>query len=252
MANNKSRKMAIIAMAAVGILVAGSVTAFVTMGANSQPAQQMTGEQITTALLSPSVAGAPALGSADAPITIVEFGDYQCTWCTRFHQDTKDPLVANFVDTGKVRFLFKDFPIHDRSSWLAAEASYCAADQGKYWEFHDRVYDEAAYLYENRLAGENSGWITKASLNQYASDIGVADDDAFSECLDSGKYSALIQQNYNLARTISLDSTPNFIILGSDGSDPTLFRGAFSYSAFEEQIEKSLASNATSASGPLG
>jgi protein-disulfide isomerase len=233
MANKKSRKLAIIAIAAVGVLVAGSVTAFVAMGANSQPPQQMTGEQITTALLSPS-ANAPALGSADAPVTIVEFGDYQCTWCMRFHENTKDQLVADYVDTGKVRFLFKDFPINDlsdRASSMAARASYCAADQGKYWQYHDEVY--------NNWDGENTGWVTKDSLQRFAFNVGL-DESQFSECLDSGKYGNIVRDNYNLATTIGLDATPSFIILGSDGSEPRLLRGAHPYATFEQEIEKTL------------
>jgi len=88
--------------------------------------------------------------------------------------------VADYVKTGKVRFLFKDFPINDlsdRASSLAAEASYCAADQGKYWEYHDKVYSS--------WQGENTGWVTRTSLEQFAKDVDVRDMPAFSGCLDS-------------------------------------------------------------------
>ncbi len=100
------------------------------------------------------------LGNESAKITLVEFGDYHCTFCKRFHVNTKDLLINNFVKTGKVRFLFKDFPINDisptNSSTLAAEASYCAADQQRYWAYHDELY--------RNWKGENTGWVSADSL----------------------------------------------------------------------------------------
>lgn len=102
-------------------------------------------QEILERLSAPAIPTAHILGSPDAPITIVEFGDYLCTFCHRFHEETKERLVANYVDTGKVQFLFKDFPINDHldgGSSLATQASYCVADQDRFWEFHDKVYSE--------------------------------------------------------------------------------------------------------------
>src|SRR6476619_2719033 len=82
--------------------------------------------RLTALLLAPSIPNAQALGNESAEITLVEFGDYQCTFCKRFHAITRELVINNFVDTGKVRFLFTN------SSTLAAEASYCAADQNRY------------------------------------------------------------------------------------------------------------------------
>lgn len=230
-------KTVIIAAIAAGIIAAGIAAALAASGsaAPATPAAN-SADQIATQLLSPTIAAAPALGSDDALVTIVEFGDYQCTWCYRWHEGTKDMLVADYVDTGKVRFLFKDFPINDlsdRASSLAAEASYCAADQGKYWEYHDEVY--------SNWDGENTGWVTRASLEQFAGDAGVSDMDAFSDCLDSGKYTSIVRGNYNLARTIGLDSTPSFIFL-TEGETPKLLKGAHPYSTFEREINEAYAS----------
>lgn len=223
-------KTVIIAAIAAGVIVAGIAAAFaMSPSGNDQVA-------IQKQLMSPSVANAPALGSNDARVTIVEFGDYQCTWCYRWHEGTKDTLMADYVSTGKVRFLFKDFPINDlsdRASSLAAEASYCAADQGKYWEYHDEVY--------SNWEGENTGWVTRVSLTQFAEDAGVPDMDAFSDCLDSGKYTAVVRNNYNLARSVGLDATPSFIVL-IDGETPQLLRGAHPYSTFERVINDAYAS----------
>ncbi len=240
-------KTVIITAIVAGLIVAGIATAFAISSGNSvpatttdKPASSQSAEQITTLLMSPSVAGAPALGSDNATITIVEFGDYQCTWCTRFHEATKGQLMANYVDTGKVRFLFKDYPINDlsdRASSLAAEGSYCAADQGKYWEYHDKVYSTVAYLYNNHIEGENSGYMTKDFIKQSAESVGVSDMKAFSDCLDSGKYTEVVRDNYNLARSIGLNATPSFIFL-AEGETPKLLSGAHPYSTFEKIINE--------------
>ncbi len=84
--------------------------------------------------------GSPIMGNANAPITILEWGDYQCTFCYKFHQNTLDEINENYIKTGKVKLVFKDFPLNGPDSLLAAEATYCAQDQGKYWKFHDELY----------------------------------------------------------------------------------------------------------------
>lgn len=140
--------------------------------------------------------------------------------------------MADYVETGMVRFMFKDFPINDhsdRASSLAAEASYCAADQGKYWEYHDEVY--------NNWNGENTGWVTRASLEKFAENASISNLDEFSDCLDSGKYTDVVRANYNLARAVGLDATPSFIVL-VDGETPQLMRGAHPYSTFERVINE--------------
>lgn len=191
-------------------------------------------QQIIEKLSLPSMPGAPALGGDSARVTIVEFGDYQCTWCMRFHANTLDQLLVDYVDTGKVRLLFKDYPINDhadRASSLAAEASYCAADQGKYWQYHHELY--------NNWEGENTGWVTKESLKEFATNVGVADMQEFSSCLDSGKHSGIVRENYDLARLVGLDATPSFIVLYGDG-EAALMSGAYPYSTFKQVLDERL------------
>src|SRR5581483_168968 len=232
------KKIAIYALVAIGVLVAGGAAAML-MSSNAtsipatttnKPAGGKNAEEIMTQLLSPSMENAPALGSKDAKVTIVEFGDYQCTWCHNWHESTKNAVMTDYVATGKARFLFKDYPINDladRASSKAAEASYCAADQGKYWEYHDTLY--------KNWKGENTGWVTRDALGQFAKDAGVSDMPAFSKCLDSGQYASLVKDNYDLARSIGLDATPSFILI-ADGQIPKLLRGAYPYSTFEGVI----------------
>ena len=109
--------------------------------------------------------GSPIMGDPNAPITILEWGDYQCTFCYKFHQNTLNVINEEFIETGKVKVIFKDFPLNGPDSKLAAEASYCAHDQDKYWEYHDQ-------LYEN-WAGERTGWITREALSEFAKSINL-------------------------------------------------------------------------------
>ena len=122
--------------------------------------------------------GSPIMGDTNATITILEFGDYQCTFCYKFHQDTLDIIHKEFIKTGKVKMIFKDFPLNGPDSKLAAEASYCAHDQDMYWKYHDQ-------LYEN-WAGERTGWITRESLSEFAESVNL-DTVKFNKCLDENK-----------------------------------------------------------------
>ena len=246
---SKKKKLVIIAgIVLTVVIITGNVSApMPNIRSNIQQQQQSTfqspppsnggiSSEVIQRLITPSTENAQALGSKAAPITLVEFGDYQCTYCQRFHSDTKANLLANFVDSGKVRFLFKDFPINDlpadRASTLAAEASYCAADQGKYWQYHDQVYDN--------WRGENTGWVTKSSLKQFAIDVGITDMAKFSQCLDSQIYGNVVMQNYNLAQNIHLSATPSFVLIANNKpQQPALaIVGAQPYSVFANTINQ--------------
>jgi protein-disulfide isomerase len=185
---------------------------------------------------SPAYPTAPALGSNKAKITVVEFGDYRCHFCARFYRYTSGSIIQNFVDTGKVRFLFKDFIVNDKpgdtTSMLAAIASYCAADQGKYWQYHNEVY--------NNSKGEDVAWVTPGVLKQFANDVKIPDTNKFSTCLDSHTHTNVVQQNNDLAGNIGLQATPSFILLSTSKSQPGpyLIEGAQPYSVFQQAIEK--------------
>src|SRR3989304_6443918 len=84
--------------------------------------------------------GSPMIGDPSAPITILEWGDYQCTYCYQFHESSLNTILDEYINSGKVNLVFKDFPLNGPDSVLAAEAAYCADDQGKYWEYHDELY----------------------------------------------------------------------------------------------------------------
>jgi len=101
----------------------------------------------------------PILGDLNAPITLVEFGDYQCFFCNRHFQETEEKLVENYINTGKVKMIFKDFTIIGPDSITAAHATHCANDQGKFWEYHDILY--------TNWGGENNGWASFEHLLEF-------------------------------------------------------------------------------------
>ena len=105
--------------------------------------------------------GSPALGSESAPVTIVEFGDYQCEACYAWFHNTRDTLIDNYIETGKAKLVFLDLPFLGRDSITAAQASYCAEDQGQYWEYH-------TMLYTFQDGHPDSGWADRDRLNSFA------------------------------------------------------------------------------------
>jgi protein-disulfide isomerase len=170
--------------------------------------------------------GSPVLGNPNAPITIIEWGDYQCTYCHLFHENTKDSIIKEYVDTGKVNFVFRDFPLNGVDSVLAAEASYCANDQGKYWEYHDELY--------KNWAGEKTGWVNRKSLDQFANTVGI-DTTQFDKCLDNKKYEQKVLDNQKFGESIGINATPSFLIF--DNKKITKIEGAQPFSQFKQVLD---------------
>ena len=178
-----------------------------------------------TAASSMSAGGSPVLGDPTAPLTMLEWGDYQCTYCYRFHQDTLGSIMSEYVDTGRIKLVFKDFPLNGGDSALAAEASHCAADQGMYWEYHDALYDN--------WEGERTGWITREALGRLAAGAGL-DAGALGACLDDGTHRAKVAALERAGREIGVDATPSFFIF--DGERVVKIRGNQPLGAFEDAI----------------
>jgi len=151
--------------------------------------------------------GSPVMGNPDAKITILEWGDYQCTFCYKFHQNTLDILNEDFIKTGKVNVVFKDYPLNGPDSLLAAEASYCAQDQEKYWQYHDELY--------KNWGGERTGWITSDSLNQFATTVNL-DLKEFNDCLDNHTYKDRVNTHYQFGKELGIDATPSFLVFNED------------------------------------
>jgi len=171
--------------------------------------------------------GSTILGNPDAKITIVEFGDYQCTFCYKFHDETMKKIDQAYIKAENVNFVYRDFPLNGPQSILASEASYCAQKQNKFWEYHDTLY--------NNWGGENTGWITKNVLLGFANDIKL-DLDSFSQCLENSEFKQKVLDNEQFAREIGIDATPSFLIF----NDSELYRiiGAQPFEKFEQALQE--------------
>ena len=171
--------------------------------------------------------GSAILGNPDAKITIVEFGDYQCTFCYKFHDETMKKIDQAYIKAENVNFVYRDFPLNGPQSILASEASYCAQKQNKFWEYHDTLY--------NNWGGENTGWITKNVLIGFANDVKL-DLDSFSQCLENSEFKQKVLDNEQFAREIGIDATPSFLIF----NDSELYRiiGAQPFEKFEQALQE--------------
>lgn len=164
-------------------------------------------------------AGNPTRGPEDAPITIIEFGDFNCHYCKNFFDQTLNPLLEQYE--GQIRFVFRDYPILGEASVLAALAAECADDQGQFWAFHDRLYTEQI--------------LTRATFVEYATELNM-DVETFTTCLDNAEHQPDIQSDYLAGAQLGVGGTPTFFINGK------MFVGAQPYANFVTAIESELSS----------
>ncbi len=163
----------------------------------------------------------PSIGPENAPVTLIEFSDYECPYCREWQAETYPQLMSAYQ--GKIRFVYRDFPLtglHANAS-PAAEAADCAGEQGKYWPFHDK-------LFGGELALGPDAYL------QYAADLGL-DIDKFKNCLETNKYQAAVEANYSFAYNLGVQSTPTFFING------LAVVGAQPFSVFKQIIDQELA-----------
>ncbi len=165
-------------------------------------------------------AGFPSIGPADAPITIVEFSDYQCPFCRRWHEQVYQPLLAAYP--GKIRFVYRHLPltsIHP-DAFSAAEAAMCAGDQGAFWQYHDKLFSSEAL--------GNSVYL------RYAQELGL-EMTAFESCMTERKFRDAIQADSDFAVNLGVRSTPTFFING------LAIVGAQPLDVFKQVIDQELA-----------
>ncbi|MFQ5915733.1 MAG: DsbA family protein [Nitrospinota bacterium] len=181
------------------------------------------------------IADEPFKGSKNAKLTLIEFSDYECPFSARHFRQTMPELEKNYIQTGKVKYVLRDFPIVriHRRAFKAHEAANCAEEQGKYWEVHDRTF-------ANRKA------MTPKDLVNYAQASGLAMTE-FQQCFESGKYAAEIQKDIQDGRKAGVRGTPSFFLGFTDPSDSKMkavrmIRGALPYSSFKQVIDSLLSS----------
>ena len=163
----------------------------------------------------------PMLGDPNAPVTIVEFSDFECPFCARFYSQTYKLIKEDYIDTGKANIVFRDFPLafHPQAE-PAAIAAECAHEQGKFWEFHDLIFENQARLSPSAYLG----WAEDLELDM----------DQFSDCVDSQKYKSEVAKDYNDGGRLGITGTPGFFVNGE------LITGAQPYSVFAQAIEAQL------------
>lgn len=168
----------------------------------------------------------PVMGNKNAKVKVVEFADFQCPFCKQWFSDVEPNLINDYVKTGKIAFYWRDYPFLGQESNLAANAARCANEQGKFWEFHD-------YLY-NHQGQENSGAFSADNLKQFGAAIGL-NTDQFNSCVDSGKYNTAAQKDLSDGQKAGVTGTPTIFINGQS------IVGAQPYSAFKALIDQELA-----------
>ena len=170
---------------------------------------------------------ARTLGSPNAPVTMVELSDFQCSFCQKFWAETLPRLKETYVKNGQVRFAYQHFAILGEHSFAAAQAAECAREQEKFWPYHDKLFKS-----QGGLA------FTDAKLKRYAREVGL-DVGAFTQCLDSRKYRQKVEDETRLGLQLGARGTPTFFLNGR------MLPGAQPFEVFQAAIEEALAKAST-------
>ena len=165
------------------------------------------------------------LGNPAAKVVLIEYGDFQCPFCGWFFQTTEKQVIEAYVKTGKAAFLWRDFAFLGEESFRAAEAARCAGEQGKFWEYHDHLF--------NSQRGENEGAFADGNLKRFAKELKF-DEAKFNSCLDSGKFRKQVEATSDVGRSVGVSGTPATFVNGR------LVSGAQPFSVFQKVIDEEL------------
>jgi len=218
-------RLAVVGILAGVIIIVGGILLYQN-SQNNRPAGSFV--QITPAAY--PQANGRQVGDPNAPVVMQEFADFQCPYCGEFARSTQQQIVDQYVATGKVLFIFHNFPLSSLQpeSGQAALAAMCAIDQNQFWPYHDM-------LYANQT-GENVGDFTTSRLVAFAGALGM-DKPSFSQCLNSKKYQSQIDQDIALGDSLGVQSTPSFDINGQ------IVAGAQPFNVFAQALDQALAAN---------
>jgi protein-disulfide isomerase len=169
------------------------------------------------------------LGNASATVTLIEYGDYQCPYCGEFFSQTEPEIVQNYVNTGKVRFVFRNFAFLGTESTAAAEAADCAEDQNQLWAYHDALYN-AKVADDNAGGSEDDGFFNNTEFLKLAEQVGL-NIPTFTSCINNNTDGNLVATEKAAAANAGVDSTPTFFVNG------TMITGAEPYSDFQQAID---------------
>lgn len=212
----------------VAVVFAGIVIAIAVIYSTNNPSQNTNTDNTKTAAIANLSAVSSAdfvLGDQNAPVTMIEYGDFQCPFCGKFFKDTEPTLREKYIKTGKVKFIYRDFAFLGQESFWAANAARCAGEQDKFWQYHD-------YLYNNQ-SGENQGAFSKNNLKGFAKVLGL-EKEKFDICLDSDKYLEAIQKETKEGGAAGVQGTPASFING------IIYAGALPTANFIQIIDAEL------------
>jgi protein-disulfide isomerase len=165
---------------------------------------------------------APKLGADNAPLKLVMFSDFQCGYCKKFWSETLPKLKESFIEPGKARFVYRNFAIFGKPSEQAAQAAACAAEQGKFWPYHDKLFSNFG-----------RGFVTESNLKKLAAEVKL-EPDAFRQCLSSGKQKEKVERETMTAAYLGGRGTPMFFV------NQKLLIGAQPFEVFQQVIEEEL------------
>lgn len=208
----------------VAVLIAGAMIAGAIMYKDSKDRMASpSSAEVPGAIV--EVGNLPTLGNPRAKVTVVEFGDYQCPFCGRFYQTTEQKLREEYVKVGKIRFAWRDFAFLGEESIWAAEAARCANDQGKFWGYHDLLFE--------RQSGENEGVFAKDNLKRFSRELQL-NGETFDQCLDSGKHRPAVESDTKQGSEYAVGGTPTTFVNGQK------IVGAVPYEQFKQVIDSLL------------
>ncbi len=205
------------------VAIAGAVAAILilfTAGGGKEKERPPTSHTLTVP------AQGNVLGYPEAPVTIIEYSDFQCPFCRRFALETKRLIMADYIEAGQVKLEYRHYAFLGPESLSAAEAAECAGEQGQFWPYHDILFQ--------RQGRENSGVFSRQNLVAFAQELGL-DLEAFTSCLDTGKYRQKVISQREEGQALGVQGTPTFII------GRYLVRGAQPYEVFRQAIDQALA-----------
>ena len=211
-----------------GVLIAGAVIYAIGGGGNQANNSGDSPEKVDSVALE-LTGDDVVLGNLDAPVTIIEYSDFQCPYCGFFYSQTEAGIRENYIKTGKVKFVYRHFAFLGQESRALAGAVECAKDHGKFWQYHDEAFNA-----EIADGQENNGNLNKNLFLSLAKKLEL-DADKFSSCLNSNKYDSKVQNDYISAQKAGVNATPTSFVNGQKVS------GALPYAQFKVLIDQELA-----------
>lgn len=216
------------------VLIAGSVIYSIGVKNIKPETQTATIQEATQKITGPQIDDDVILGDPQAAVTIFIFSDYQCPYCGKFFKESELLIRKNYVETGKLKMVYKDLAFLGPESIAASQAAECARDQGKYWAYHDAIFEIEIKEFETLGNNEHTGNLNKETFKKIASDLKMNTDE-FLACFDSQKYAAEVEKDIKEANSImERPSTPTIFI------NDKMIQGAYPYNVFSQAIDEAL------------